>query len=152
MKLYVDDLKILLPPLDAPVVNDLWLRARFVDPMNNWVWYPVRFDGGDVFWGLIEEGEERVFDYFSLRMLQRSPVPSEPDVERDMQFTARRASELPALVTPPVDGLGGCLSVELFNSMPGVDVFLTQFDWNGRVRATVRFPTAICELLQRFSE
>src|SRR5262249_29087765 len=138
----IDDFAYSMPPLDAPVARDPWLRARFVDPYTWKSWYPIRFDGENVFWGLVD-GPGRDFDYFGLSQLERpSSDLSLPDIERDFCFRPCRLSELkPWRPNPDPDCERGTVQIELAGRCcpDGEDIHLIELGARGNA-GSVRIP------------
>jgi hypothetical protein len=81
-----------LPPLYAQEHEaDPLVICTFFTPDNSWTWYPIAFDGVDVFFGLVI-GFEQELGYFSLSELQHARGPLGLPVERDLQFQPTRLS------------------------------------------------------------
>ncbi len=149
MELIIDDLKYTMPPLDAPVPKDPLLRARFFDSYFCEAWYPVKFDGKDTFWGLIDDAE-RTFGYFRLRDLEcPSSDPSLPDIERDMRFAPCRAGELPPRNERRPLYESGAVCVGLVRRQDGgLDIMLIESGWSSVRSGFVRFPTEVIDELR----
>ena len=88
------DLERTIPRLDATRDEaDPILRAKFFYPDFSWTWYPVEYDGTDVFYGYVE-GFENEFGTFSFRELLENRGQRGCRIERDLYFTPCRVSEL----------------------------------------------------------
>jgi Protein of unknown function (DUF2958) len=83
MKLLTDELRRKLPPLYATEgVSDPPVICKFFLPATAWTWYPVEFDGTDVFFGYVV-GQYTELGYFSLSELEEARGPWDLAVELD---------------------------------------------------------------------
>jgi hypothetical protein len=149
MELIIDDLKYTMPPLDAPVPRNPLLRARFFGPSFGDAYYPVKFDGDNIFWGLIDDGE-RTLDYFRLSDLERpSSDLTLADIQRDMRFVPCRAGELPPWTERDPLYQEGTVRVEVATRPDGgLDIVLIEFGWASTHAGFVRFPTEVFDRLR----
>ena len=96
MKLMTKELRSRLPPLYAmekiPLQEQI-AQACFYLPDSNWYWYPIEFDGHDVFFGLVA-GHYLEFGYFALSELELLQVPSGEEVEYDPDWKPTACSQL----------------------------------------------------------
>ena len=56
MNLLTQAIRSKLPPLgstDRLPHDDIKVQAKFFTPDSSWSWYPVEFDGEDIFFGLV---------------------------------------------------------------------------------------------------
>lgn len=84
-----------LPPLYATEEQKetaVIVPLRFYAAGTYWSWYPVEFDGDDIFFGLVN-GHEAELGYFSLSELESHPL-----VRRDETWTPRPLAEMRAAV------------------------------------------------------
>jgi hypothetical protein len=98
MELLTKELRKKLPPLYANEnEGDPVLVCKFFALASNWTWYAMEFDGEDMFFGIVH-GFEKELGYFSLKELQSLKLTMGgidiPAVERDINWTPRRLSEL----------------------------------------------------------
>ena len=94
MKLITKELLKKLPPLYTNEnVKDPMIVAKFFALGSNWTWFAMEFDGEDTFFGMVH-GFEKELGYFSLKELQSLKIGMIPMVERDINWRARRLSEL----------------------------------------------------------
>jgi hypothetical protein len=98
MELLTKELRKKLPPLYANEnEGDPVLVCKFFALASNWTWYAMEFDGEDLFFGMVH-GFEKELGYFSLKELQSIKLTMGgvdiPAVERDINWTPRRLSEL----------------------------------------------------------
>ncbi|HEY59622.1 MAG TPA: DUF2958 domain-containing protein [Anaerolineae bacterium] len=64
---------------------DMLAQVKFFTPDSNWTWYATKFDGQDIFFGLVA-GLEVELGYFSLSELQEVRGPWGLPIERDLHF------------------------------------------------------------------
>ena len=98
MELLTKELRKKLPPLYSnEEVKDPMVIAKFFALASNWTWFAMEFDGEDLFFGMVH-GFEKELGYFSLKELQSLTLSMGgveiPAVERDINWTPRRLSEL----------------------------------------------------------
>ncbi len=120
MELLTKELRKKLPPLYAnEEVKDPMVIAKFFALASNWTWFAMEFDGEDLFFGMVH-GFEKELGYFSLKELQSLKLSMGgieiPAVERDINWTPRRLSELKEYAQsktkePPSNGGGFFLSI-----------------------------------------
>lgn len=67
--------------------------VKYFTPDAQWTWYPIEFDGADIFVGLVI-GDEIEFGFFSLSELKESHGALGLPVERDLHFTPATLREL----------------------------------------------------------
>ncbi len=92
MELLTKELREQLPPLYAQEhEDDPLVICKFFTPDSSWTWYPLEFDGEDVFFGLVI-GFEFELGYFSLSELQAARGPLGLPIERDLHFQPTRLS------------------------------------------------------------
>jgi len=96
-KLVTEALKAQFPKLystEHTPLSEKLAQTKFFCPYNGWSWYPVEFDGEDIFFGLVE-GWETEWGYFSLRELTELTIQNGvPAVERDLSFEPTPISEI----------------------------------------------------------
>ena len=73
--------------------DDPLVRAKFFYPDFSWTWYAIEFDGGDVFYGLVD-GFEKELGNFRLSELLENRGKLGLEIERDLYFTPCRLSSL----------------------------------------------------------
>lgn len=61
------------------------VRAKFFTPWSQWTWYPIEFDGKNLFFGLVD-GLEVELGFFLLSELASLRGPGGLKVERDIYF------------------------------------------------------------------
>jgi hypothetical protein len=97
MKLLTPELRQILPPLDSlQEVSDPLCLCHFFLPDTNWDWYPISFDGIEVFYGwskFITE-EMGTFHLSELRIIRGLHGMH---VERDLNFTPTPLSQIKKL-------------------------------------------------------
>ena len=98
MELLTKELRKKLPPLYSnEEVQDPMVIAKFFALGSAWTWFAMEFDGEDLFFGMVH-GFEKELGYFSLKELQSLTLSMGgmeiPAVERDINWTPRRLSEL----------------------------------------------------------
>jgi hypothetical protein len=98
MELLTKELRKKLPALYAnEEVTDPMIIAKFFALGSGWTWFAMEFDGEDIFFGMVH-GFEKELGYFSLKELQSLKLSMGgieiPAVERDINWTPRRLSEL----------------------------------------------------------
>ncbi len=112
MKLLTTELRGKLPKLNAterqPVGKRL-VYAHFFTPDSTWHWYPLEFDGKNLFFGLVA-GHYLELGDFRLSELEQVRGPFGLPVERDRYWQPLRIAEIAARH----DGL------------PGVESFLEE--------------------------
>ena len=92
MELLTKELREQLPPLYAQEhETDPLVICKFFTPDSSWTWYPLEFDGEDVFFGLVI-GFEQELGYFSLAELQAVRGPLGLPIERDLHFQPAKLS------------------------------------------------------------
>ena len=74
-------------------IEDPIAQTKFFTPDSNWHWYPVEFDGDDLFFGLVI-GFERELGYFTLSELESCRGPLGLPIERDLYFTPMPISQI----------------------------------------------------------
>ncbi len=62
-----------------------WVQAKFFTPWSRWTWYPIEFDGNNLFFGLVD-GLEVELGFFLLSELASLRGPNGLKVERDLYF------------------------------------------------------------------
>jgi hypothetical protein len=77
--------------------EDPLVRGKFFHPKMRWTWYPLEFDGKDLFFGLVD-GHEQELGYFSLRDLVQAEFYGGADMQCDSTFKPIRLSELKAQI------------------------------------------------------
>lgn len=83
-----------LPKLySQEAVEDPVAIAKFFTPDSSWSWYPVEFDGDDLFFGLVI-GFERELGYFLLSELESCRGPLGLSIERDLHFVPMPISKI----------------------------------------------------------
>jgi hypothetical protein len=98
MELLTKEIRSRLPPLySAELETDPMVIAKFFTPDSNWSWYPVEFDGEDLFFGLVI-GFEAELGYFRLSELQEVRGPLGLPIERDLFFTSIPLSQVRLLI------------------------------------------------------
>ena len=80
-------------------IADPKVQCRFFTPWSDWTWYPIEFDGEDLFFGLVE-GFESELGYFSLREMQEVTGPGGLKIERDLHFKPVKLSTVKAGLDP----------------------------------------------------
>ena len=98
MELLTKELRKKLPALYSnEEVKDPMVIAKFFALGSGWTWFAMEFDGEDQFFGMVH-GFEKELGYFSLKELQSLKLSMGgieiPAVERDINWTPRRLSEL----------------------------------------------------------
>jgi hypothetical protein len=97
MELLTIKLREQLPPLYAQEHEaDPLVICKFFTPDSTWTWYPLEFDGVDVFFGLVI-GFEQELGYFLLSELDQARGPLGLPIERDLHFHPTRLSEVRTL-------------------------------------------------------
>lgn len=96
MVLLPKDIRNTLPPLcslqDDP---DPVVSVRFHDTVNNWSWYPLEFDGDNLFYGLVD-GMRRELGYFTLTdLLNCNGLAGFEQIRRDESFKPTRVKDIP---------------------------------------------------------
>lgn len=93
-RLLTAELRRRLPPLYASEgKRDPFVLAKFFTPWTDWTWYPIEFDGEDLFFGLVD-GFEIELGYFSLNEMDSIRGPGGLKIERDEHFTPIKLSKL----------------------------------------------------------
>ena len=97
MQLLTKELRDRLPALYSTdgMGDDAIVQAKFFTPDSSWDWYPIEFDGDDLFFGLVD-GFEQELGYFSLSELQSVRGPWGLPIERDLYFTPKPLREVRA--------------------------------------------------------
>ncbi len=94
MQLLTKALRKKLPPFGSTASSeDPILQAKFFTPDSNWTWYPIEWDGTDIFYGLVQ-GFTEEFGTFSLSELEAATGPLGLHVERDLYFRPIPVSQL----------------------------------------------------------
>lgn len=97
MRLLTPQLRSILPPLGSQRCKaDPMIYAKFWIPDMNWVWYVAEGQeekGGFQFFGYVI-GLDEEWEKFSLRDLEAVRSPRGARVERDVDFSAKRWSEI----------------------------------------------------------
>ena len=97
MKIIIDDLREKLPPLYATEgVSDPLVLCRFFLPWSKWLWYAMKFDGEDLFFGYVV-GDVCELGYFSLKELLDIRGPLGLTLEEDDGFEAVPLSNVRSL-------------------------------------------------------
>jgi hypothetical protein len=92
MELLTIKLREQLPPLySQEQETDPLVICKFFTPDSTWTWYPLEFDGVDVFFGLVI-GFEQELGYFLLSELSQARGPLGLPLERDIHFKPTRLS------------------------------------------------------------
>ncbi len=100
MELLTEDLRKALPPLGSDPERPLQamiVQTRFFDPCGGWNWYPIEFDGSDVFFGIVASSSLAFAGQFTLRELEALSDPEDPNrlvTRRDESFTPVDLAEL----------------------------------------------------------
>jgi hypothetical protein len=97
MKLLTNALRAQLPPLGStePLPHDQRrVPTKFFTPDSSWAWYPLEFDGEDLFFGLVV-GFEIEAGYFCLSELESVRGRWGLPIERDLWFQPTPLSHLP---------------------------------------------------------
>jgi hypothetical protein len=68
-------------------------QVKFFALGSSWTWYATEFDGVDTFFGLVE-GFETELGYFSLAELESVKFLGIQGIERDLNWTPRKLSEI----------------------------------------------------------
>jgi hypothetical protein len=99
MKLLPESLKKQIPALNSTENLPLGERiavAKFFSPIGAGTWYVIEGeeqDGDFIFFGLVDL-QEQEFGYFSLSELESVTLPFGLKIERDIQFTQEKISEI----------------------------------------------------------
>jgi hypothetical protein len=94
MELLTPELRQILPPLDSQQdVADPICQCHFFLPDTNWDWYPIEFDGIEIFYGWSSSTIQEMDTFYLselrvIRGLQGMPV------ERDVKFIPIPLSEI----------------------------------------------------------
>jgi hypothetical protein len=100
MQLLTPQLRSILPPLGSQRGQaDPIIYARFWIPDVNWVWYVTEGQGDQSafqFYGYVV-GLDEEWEHFSLRDLEAVHSPGGAYVERDVNFSPTRWSEIESL-------------------------------------------------------
>ena len=92
--LLTDAIRQRLPKLySQEAVEDPIAQVKFFTPDSQWSWYPVEFDGEDLFFGLVI-GFERELGYFSLSEIEACRGPLGLPIERDLHFAPMPISQI----------------------------------------------------------
>ncbi len=100
MDLLTDELRHALPPLGSDLEKPLeamMVHARFFDPCAGWSWYPIEFDGTDIFFGIVASSNMAFAGQFTLRELEALSDPDDADrrvARRDEEFSPVQLGEL----------------------------------------------------------
>jgi len=97
MKLLTNALRAQLPPLGSTEHlphDQRRVPTKFFTPDSGWSWYPLEFDGEDLFFGLVV-GLEIEMGYWSLSELESVRGPWGLPIERDRWFQPTTLSHLP---------------------------------------------------------
>jgi Protein of unknown function (DUF2958) len=103
MELLTPELRQMLPPLDSlQDGTDPLCQCHFFLPDTNWDWYPIEFDGIEIFygWSSFIAQEMGMFYLSELRVIRGLLGMC---VERDVNFTPMPLSEVKKL-HPPMNG------------------------------------------------
>lgn len=96
MKLMTEELRRSFPPLYAteeqPIAQKIAYTCFFT-PDSGWYWYPVEFDGSDLFFGLVA-GQYLELGYFSLSELESVRGAWGLPIERDMYWHPTNLGEI----------------------------------------------------------
>ena len=96
MKLLTKALRKQLPPLYANADEpDPMVICKFFYPDFHWSWYPMEFDGEEIFFGYVD-GDYPELGRFTLTELRQSCGMWGMSIERDRSFEPCRLSELRA--------------------------------------------------------
>ena len=94
MELLTPELRKMLPPLGSQQdVPDPLCQCHFFLPDANWDWYPIEFDGVDIFYGWSRFITQEM-GTFSLSELKAARGLFGMRVERDVNFTPLPLSEV----------------------------------------------------------
>jgi hypothetical protein len=94
MRLLTKMLRKQLPKLGATDgVDQKICIAKFFSPDSNWTWFPVEYDGSDLFFGAIA-GMEFELGYFRLSELEETTGPLGLHIERELYFKPTPLSEI----------------------------------------------------------
>ncbi len=95
MQLFNKELRSTLPPIRA-IENerDPVIHTKIIHTRASWTWYVMAFDGENMLYGIVESSE-RKWGYFSIWELESCRGRFGGGLERDLNFTPCRVSELP---------------------------------------------------------
>ena len=94
MKLLPKELREKLPPLYANGgEKDPLVVCKFFHPRSGWTWYPIEFDGENLFLGLVK-GHGVELGYFTLIEIEAFRDSWGLGIERDRHFQPVRLSEV----------------------------------------------------------
>lgn len=97
MDLLPEELRSQLPSLYSQEHEpDPLVICKYFTPDSSWTWYGWEFDGDDLFFGLVVGFEEEL-GYFRLSELRSARGPHGLAIERDVQFSPMRLSEVKKL-------------------------------------------------------
>ncbi len=83
-----------LPPLGGTAEEeDVIVQVKFFYPDFGWTWYPIEFDGEDIFYGLVD-GFCKELGTFSLLELLENRGKFGCEIERDLYFRPTRIRDL----------------------------------------------------------
>jgi hypothetical protein len=88
-----------LPKLYATegvLMGDKIAKVKYFDPMTQWTWYGIEYDGKDEFFGYVC-GFENELGYFYLSELKSIKCPWGLSIERDIYFKPTKVAELSRL-------------------------------------------------------
>lgn len=96
MKLLTQELRAKLPPLYSQQrVRDPILQCKFFCPWGGQSWYPIEFDGEDLFFGWTDgPGVDAELGYSSLSEMEAVRGPGGLKIERDKFWEPKSLSEV----------------------------------------------------------
>jgi hypothetical protein len=74
-------------------VLEVLKQVKFFTSDSNWIWYASKFDGEDIFFGLVSRLEVEL-GYFSLKELEEVKGSLGLPIERDLYFEPKSLKEL----------------------------------------------------------
>ena len=95
MKLITKDIEKKIPKLydtENIPMEDKVAYVKYFNPINNWTWYGIEYDGEDRFFGYVK-GFVNEFGYFSLFELKSFNFKG-LGIERDMYFKPTKIKDL----------------------------------------------------------
>lgn len=94
MKLLPKYISKKIPALYSQEHNkDPVVHAKIFDPLSNWTWFVIEFDGHDQCFGLVN-GLDLEWGYFTLSELERVRNRWGIKLERDMHFSPEPTSKI----------------------------------------------------------
>ena len=94
MQLLTDELRKQLPVIGASEKQaDPIAVCKFFTPDGSWTWFPLEFDGKDLFFGAVS-GDAFELGYFALRELEETTGHLGLHIERDLYFEPTPLSKI----------------------------------------------------------